>query len=102
MHSDVSKKVWEFIESIMPHAGTVKKFQAINNELDRYLTELSRIEFNLDIDEIDEFNAQLALCNSEIFRGEIISREISRQNIELPYEMGNTNSTRKWLKTLVK
>ena len=86
----------------MPHAGTVKKYQAINAELDRYLTELTRIEFNLDPEELAVFSRDLASCTDEMQRGLVIKEEITRRGIELPYEIGNPASTRKWLASLVK
>lgn len=102
LYSDLANKLWAFVESIMPHAGTVRKFQAINAELDRYLTELGRIEFNLDTDELAEFAQQLASCNDELQRGLLLKEEVANRGIELPYEMGNSTSTRKWLASLVK
>ncbi|MGD7035141.1 hypothetical protein [Methylotuvimicrobium buryatense] len=102
LYSSVAQKLWTFVESIMPHADTVKKFQAINAELDRYLIELSRLEFNLDADELERFSFELAACNDEIQRGMLLKEEVAKRGIELPYEMGNTESTRKWLASLTK
>ncbi|MBY0453398.1 MAG: hypothetical protein K2Q11_00750 [Burkholderiaceae bacterium] len=101
LHSGVAKKVWDFAASIMPHAGTVKKFQEINAELDRYLTELGKIEFNLDVDELADFSRTLAACNSEMERGLILKDQAKKRGIELPYEIGNSDSTRKWLASLI-
>lgn len=102
LHSEIARKAWDFVESIMPHAGTVKKFQEINAELDKYLTELARIEFNLDADELVDFSRELAACNNEIERGFVLKNQIEKRGIELPYEMGNSASTRNWLASLVK
>jgi len=102
LYSDMAQNLWAFAESIMPHAGEVKKFQAINAELDRYLIELGRLEFNLDADELVEFSYELVACNDEIQRGMVLKSEVARRGIELPYEMGNTASTRKWLNSLTK
>lgn len=102
LYSDVSKKVWDFIESIMPNAGTLKKFQAINAELDRYLIELGRLEFNMDADELEVFSQELAVCTDEIQRSMVLKEEVAKRGIELPYEMGNSASTRTWLASLVK
>lgn len=102
LYSSLAEKLWAFIDSLMPHAATVRQFQAINIELDRYLIELSRIEFNLDADELGEFSLQLANCNDELQRGLLLKEEVTKRGIELPYEMGNSASTRKWLASLVK
>lgn len=102
LHSEMATKAWDFVESIMPHAGTVKKFQEINSELDRYLTELGCIEFNLNSDELVDFSRALSACNNEMERGIILKDQIAKRGIELPYEMGNSTSTRNWLASLVK
>lgn len=102
IHSNVAQKLWAFVESIMPHADAVKKFQAINAELDRYLMELSRLEFNLDTDELEGFSQNLTTCNDEMQRSMLLKGEVTKRGIELPYEMGNSASTRKWLASLVK
>src|SRR5437868_681804 len=37
LHSGVALKLWAFIDSLAPHAGTLKQFQTLNAEPDRYL-----------------------------------------------------------------
>ena len=102
LSSNAAQKVWDFFESIMPHTGAVQKYQAINAELDRYLTELARLDFNMDTDALAEFSRELAACNDEMQRSLVLKDEIVKRGIELPYEMGNAASTRKWLVSLVK
>lgn len=101
LHSGVALKLWAFIESLSPHAGTVKQFQAINAELDRYLAELSQLEFNLDVDELKAFTLELQCCNDELQRSVVLQQELQARGIELPFEMGNATSTRNWLASLV-
>ncbi|GLO44056.1 MULTISPECIES: hypothetical protein [Pseudomonas] len=101
LHSPVAHKLWAFIESIMPHAGVVKHFESVNAELDRYLTELGKLEFNLDADELEAFSLTLMACNDELQRGMVLKAEVVKRNIELPFEMGNSASTRDWLASLV-
>lgn len=101
LHSGVARKLWAYIESLMPHAGTVKKFQAINAELDRYLTELSQLEFNLDVEELQAFTLELQACNDELQRSAVLQQAVEARGIELPFEMGNAASTRNWLASLV-
>lgn len=100
LHSEIAQKIWGYIESIMPHAGTIKKYQAINEELDRYLIELSKLEFNLDASEILSFSEQLQNCNSEVLKFNLISEEVKKRNLDLPFEMGNKASTKQWLASL--
>ncbi|MFZ3285130.1 hypothetical protein [Pseudomonas sp.] len=101
LHSAMARKLWAFIESLTPHAGTVREFQAINAELDRYLLELSRLEFNLDVEELQAFTQELEECNDEIRRSAILQNAVAARGIELPFEMGNAASTRNWLASLV-
>lgn len=101
LHSAMARKLWAFIESLTPHAGTVREFQAINAELDRYLLELSRLEFNLDVEELQAFTQELEECNDEIRRSAILHNAVAARGIELPFEMGNAASTRNWLASLV-
>lgn len=101
LHSAMARKLWAFIESLTPHAGTVREFQAINAELDRYLLELSRLEFNLDVEELQAFTQELEACNDEIQRSEVLQQAVEAREIELPFEVGNAASTRNWLASLV-
>jgi len=101
LHSGVARKVWTYIESLMPHAGTARQFQAINAELDRYLTELSQLEFNLDVEELQAFTLELQACNDELQRSAVLQQTVEARGIELPFEMGNVASTRDWLASLV-
>ena len=101
LHSSIAKKIWKYAESIMPHTETVAKFQAINTELDRYLTELSKIEFSLNPQELEEFSQELVACNSEINKSILLQKEVTKRGIELPFEMGNSESTRNWLASCI-
>ena len=101
LHSSVARKLWAFVESMGPHAGTLKQFQAINAELDRYLAELSQLEFNLDVEELQTFTLELQSCNDELERSVVLQQQVLACGIELPFEMGNAASTRNWLASKV-
>lgn len=101
LYSKIARKVWKCINSFMPHVETVKEFQAVNAELDRYLTELSLLEFNLDADELQAFTLDLKACNDEIQRNLVLKKVIRERGIELPFEMGDLGSTRNWLASLL-
>lgn len=101
LHSAMARKLWAFIDSLAPHVGTVREFQAINAELDRYLLELSRLEFNLDVEELQAFTQELEACNDEIQHSAILQQAVEARGIELPFEVGNAASTRNWLASLV-
>ncbi|MEK2612259.1 hypothetical protein WLF18_24520, partial [Pseudomonas shirazensis] len=62
--------------------------------------ELSRLEFNLDVDELRAFTQELEACNDEIARSAILQQAVQARGIELPFEMGNVASTRTWLASL--
>lgn len=102
LHSEVAQKIWDFVRTLMPHMGVLSKFQSINIELDNYLTELAKIEFNLNPEELQTFAKNLADCNNEFERGLILQAKVKSSGIELPFEMGNQASTRKWLSSLAK
>jgi hypothetical protein len=101
-YSEVMKKVWNFIKEIenSNYSLTLENFQLINTQLDDYLKELSRLEFNFDLDELNQFSNNLMLCNTELEKTIVLKREIEKRNIELPFEMGNSNSTKSWLLSL--
>ncbi len=101
LHSSVARKLWAFVESMGPHAGTLKQYQAINAELDRYLAELTQLEFNLDVEELQTFTLELQSCNDELERSVVLQQQVLARGIELPFEMGNAASTRNWLASKV-
>lgn len=101
LHSGMARKLWAYTDTLMPHAGTVRQFQDINAELDRYLTELSQMEFNLDIEELQTFTLELQACNDELQRSAVLQKIVEDRGIELPFEVGNAASTRNWLASLV-
>lgn len=100
-YSSSMKKVWDFLGKL-DHSYTVEQFRAINAKIDAYLQELAEIDFNLNPFELEELSFSLSHQNSELERSMILKKEIARRNIELPFEIGNHNSTRKWLSGLVK
>lgn len=95
------KKLWEIINSYKnKYELMTEHMKEINAELDRYLLEWTKIEFNLNPNEIAVFVDSLEACNSELERSIVLEKEIHRRNIELPYESGNEQSTRNWLASL--
>ncbi|MCT8692927.1 DNA repair protein, partial [Glaesserella parasuis] len=95
------KKLWEIINSYKnKYELMTEHMKEINAELDRYLLEWAKIEFNLNPNEIAVFVDSLEACNSELERSIVLEKEIHRRNIELPYESGNEQSTRNWLASL--
>lgn len=100
LHSKLANKLWEFVESLIPHATTIKKFQEINIELDRYLGELKNLEFVIDTNELEEFTVDLSFVESESDKGKLLAEMSKKRNIELPFEAGNRASTNNWLLSL--
>jgi len=100
-HSAMMKKVWEFLDKFKSKSKiNLEYFQKVNAELDRYLLELASLEFNLNSQELRFFSDELCHANNEMQVGFVLSKEVERRNIDLPYEIGNANSTRAWLKGL--
>lgn len=101
IYSPKAQELWQRFELSMPYAQDVQKFRAINAELDRYLEEFSNLEFNVDADELFLLSYELQHASSEFERNVILRAEIEKRGIELPFEMGNVESTRNMLKSLV-
>lgn len=95
-------KIWDFFDKFTMKSEaqlTLEYYQRVNAQLDEYLLTLAQVEFNINVKELEEFNDALEATNCEFERTHILSLEIKRRNIELPFEVGNTKSTRDWLKS---
>ncbi|MFC3679019.1 hypothetical protein [Bacterioplanoides pacificum] len=100
-HSQLMQKVWDYLDQFKSKAKrTLEYFQKVNAELDRYLIELSRVEFNLSPEELTRFASSLESISCEHERSLMLSKEISKREIELPFESNNLDSTRAWLMSL--
>ncbi|HFG1719864.1 TPA: ATPase [Vibrio cholerae] len=100
-HSKLMQKVWAFLDQFKSEARkTLEYFQRVNAELDQYLLELSKVEFNLSSEELSIFTNSLESISCEHERGILLSNEIRKREIELPFESNNLNSTRAWLMSL--
>lgn len=100
-HSALMKKVWAFLDTFKDkYQKALEYYQQVNVELDRYLLELSALEFAIDTSALSRFSLHLNAVNSEIERGLLLRAEVERRNITLPFEAGNTRSVRSWLSKL--
>jgi hypothetical protein len=100
-HSAMMKKVWAFLDTFKDkYQKALEYYQQVNAELDRYLLELSALEFAIDTSAFSHFTRHLNVVNSEIERGLLLRAEVERRNIDLPFEAGNTRSVRSWLSKL--
>ncbi|MGF1689080.1 ATPase, partial [Photobacterium japonica] len=100
-HSEIMQKVWGFLNQYKSEAKrTLEYFQSVNQELDRFLIELSSLEFNLSASEISQFTDSLESFTCEYERCFVLAKEVERRNIPLPFEAGNVESARSWLKNL--
>lgn len=97
LHSDLAKKAWAYLESRMPHAELLRKYKEANAEIDRYLTELGNIEFNLDLEDLASFATQLEFSENEEEKATVLKEQADKMKIDLPFEPGNSASTRKFL-----
>lgn len=95
-HSPVMKPLWDFLEK-SSHLRTLQQFQAVNAQLDEYLEQLAKVEFNMDAEELADFAALLSVQKTELERGFVLTAEVERRGIELPYVSGNPDSVRQWL-----
>lgn len=95
------RKVWDYLDQFKSvEKRTLEYFQTVNAELDRYLIELSKVEFNLSPDELAGLVDNLESVSCEYERSMMLSKEVSRREIELPFEDNNLDSTRAWLMSL--
>ena len=97
LHSDLAKKAWAYLESRMPHAELLRKYKEANAEIDRYLAELGNIEFNLDLEDLASFATQLEFSENEEEKATVLKEQANKMKIDLPFEPGNSASTRKFL-----
>lgn len=101
--SEIMQNFWTYLDRIKTkYEKVLDNFKEINKELDRYILELTQLEFGLNIDEISKFTEQLTNSNSELERNILLKQEIEKQEIKLPFEMGNAESTQNWLLGLVR
>ncbi|RLL30050.1 DNA repair protein [Acinetobacter cumulans] len=96
--SEIMQKFWSYLDQVKTkYEKILDNFKEINKELDQYILQLTQLEFGLNIDEISVFTEQLNSANSELERNIVLKKEIEKQEIKLPFEMGNSESTRRWL-----
>ena len=100
-HSELMQKVWSYLNQFKSDARkTLEYYQKVNLELDRYLVELSALEFNLNPIEMSKFTDSLVSLNCEFEKGILLNQEITKRDIDLPFEPSNLDSTRNWLSSL--
>ncbi|MBG2876694.1 cobalamin adenosyltransferase [Proteus alimentorum] len=100
-YSSLMQKVWSFLNKFRnKYELTLQYYQNVNQELDKYLEDLTKLEFNFDIIEMQKFVTSLQATNSEFERKLILNNEIKRNNIELPFDTNDDNSFSDWLNSL--
>ncbi len=100
-HSSLMQRVWDFLNKFRDkYELTLQYYQNVNRELDRYLEELTQLEFNFNIIEMQQFVTSLQNTNSEFEKKLILNNEIKRNNIELPFDANDDNSLSGWLNSL--
>ncbi|HCV3152134.1 TPA: hypothetical protein OV546_003302 [Acinetobacter baumannii] len=92
------QKFWVYLDQIKnKYEKVLDHFKEINIELDRYVLELTQLEFGIDINQLSIFARNLSSATDEMERNIILKQEIEKQSIKLPLEMGNVESTQNWL-----
>ena len=100
-YSPTMQKVWAFLDRFKSNYEIVlEHYQEINKELDSYLVELYKLEFNISAYELSCFIDNLAVTNSEYEKALALESETKRRNISLPFEATNTASIQSWLTNL--
>lgn len=96
--SFITQRIWQFLDKFKNYYDlTLEYYKKINKELDAYLIKLSKIEFNFNISELNQFCTSLENTNNELERHFILNSMIEKEGIKLPYEAGNNKSVKKWL-----
>ncbi|MDI2091327.1 hypothetical protein [Commensalibacter oyaizuii] len=96
--SSIMRRIWQFLDKFKNYYDlTLEYYKKINKELDAYLIELSKIEFNFNISELNQFVTNLENTNNQLERHFILNSMIEKEGIKLPYEAGNNRSVKKWL-----
>lgn len=100
-NGELCQKIWSFLDRFSDN-GTKRLnfYRDVNEKLDYYLTGLYQLEFNVNTEQLKSFSLRLSSVNSELERGFILQEEINRRNIQLPYEIGNSDSIKTWLNSL--
>ncbi|MDO4769425.1 MAG: hypothetical protein Q4A11_03555 [Brachymonas sp.] len=97
LYSSWAKKFWNYLEGLMPYGELLRKYREINAELDSYLAELAKIEFNLDAEDLAAFSDNLNASADEEERSVVLKKQVEKMGVELPFELGNSESVRSWL-----
>ncbi|HRO78698.1 MAG TPA: DNA repair protein [Acinetobacter towneri] len=101
--SKIMQNFWTYLDQMKTkYEKILDHFKEINIELDRYILELTKLEFNIEVDDLAIFARDLSLASNELERNIILKHEIEKQSIQLPFEMGNAESTQNWLLGLAK
>ena len=86
-YSQVMNKIWDYLNSFKTrYEKMIEHMKEINLELDRYLMELSKLEFNLNTDELSRFSTSLSQTNNELERKILLVQKIEERGIDLGYD----------------
>lgn len=100
-HSEMMQGIWALLNRFKSkYKKILEHYQEINTELDRYLKELAKVEFNMNPNELTIFADGLEAANDEYARSIVLNAEVKRRNIDLPFEPGSTESVKNWLLNL--
>lgn len=100
-YSPAMQNVWNYLNSLKDRYDVfLKDMQEANAQLDVYIQALAKQEFNLDIQELSMLTYDLSLSTDEIVKMHVLKQHIDNKGIELPFEMGNSESAMSWLNGL--
>ena len=100
-HSKMMRRIWDCLEQNR-HARTLRQFQALNAQLDENLAEIARLELNIDVEALENFDKRLGAARTEKARATVLQREVQRRKIKLPFDAKVPGGTRRWLVSLAK
>lgn len=101
LYSEGAQKIWALLES--PYAQMVQHYERINAELDSHLQAWGQLEFNIDVQQWQEF-AQSLHCawrhGDEQTVGQVLQSQLKLRGVDLGFELGDADSARRFLKSL--
>ncbi|WP_109427419.1 cobalamin adenosyltransferase [Aggregatibacter kilianii] len=100
-HSEIMNKVWNFLNHFKDKCQVmIDHMKEINQELDHYLIELSKIEFNLNTEELNQLSMTLSQTNDELMCRILLIQEAKKRNIYLEYDLDEQDGFKNHLKQL--
>ncbi|QDJ13202.1 hypothetical protein CEP45_04770 [Mergibacter septicus] len=97
-YSSLCQKIWDFFDWLTGDnfAKVEAQYNEINRQLDEFILKISKIEFNLNANELLAFSNQLKKITSEYDRTNLLATQAKKLNINLGYDPNNIDDFCDW------